>query len=259
MATDTDRAKLAQYLGEAHATEAALVTTLTAHLTITPAGTYRDLLQHHLDETRGHAAAIERRLGSFEDGEGLIGTAIGLVESVVGQVLSLAKGPVDLLRGTSRSEKLLKNAKDECATEALEIATYDSIEAVARAIGDDETAELAVSHRADEERMLAALRREIPGLVGGTLSEHDVRIVSEPEVHAEPAVPSPGANGNGNGAGGVPIEGYDVLNAGQVIRRLPQLSQDDLARVAAYERGHRNRSGVLNRIDRLRANGTSTT
>src|SRR4051812_3022436 len=116
MATDNDRALLAQYLGEAHAMEAALVTTLTAHLTITPSGSYRDLLQRHLDETRGHAAAIERRLGQFDDGEGLIGAAIGLVETVVGQVLSLAKGPVDLLRGTSHSEKLLKNAKDESAT-----------------------------------------------------------------------------------------------------------------------------------------------
>lgn len=230
----TDRALLAHYLGEAHAMEAALVTTLTAHLTITPPGSYRELLERHLDETRGHAAAIERRLGEIDGGASLLGAAIGLVETVVGQVLALAKGPVDLIRGTSLSEKLLKNAKDESATEALEIATYDAIEAVARAIGDDDTAALAARHRADEERMLAALRREIPELAGGTAVERE----------------APGAEPSSNGS--LPVPGYDTLNAGQVIRRLPRLSPDELRRVEAYERSHRNRSGVLNRIERLR-------
>jgi ferritin-like metal-binding protein YciE len=232
-----DRTLLAQYLGEAHAMEAALVTTLQAHLTITPPGSYRQLLQRHLDETRGHATAIERRLGEIDGGANLIGAAIGLVETVVGQMLALAKGPVDLIRGTSLPEKLLKNAKDESATEALEIATYDAIEAVARAIGDDATAELAARHRADEERMLAALRREIPELAGGAVVEREA--------------PAAGASSNGN----MPIPGYDTLNAGQVIRRLPRLSPDELRRVESYERAHRNRSGILNRIERLRDNG----
>src|SRR4051795_3458777 len=124
MATDTetterlvaDRTLVAQYLGEAHAMEAALVTTLSAHLSITPPGSYRDLLERHLDETRNHAAAIERRLASYDGGESLFGAAVGLVETVVGQALTLAKGPIDMLRGTSLPEKLLKNAKDESAT-----------------------------------------------------------------------------------------------------------------------------------------------
>jgi ferritin-like metal-binding protein YciE len=242
MATDTetterlvaDRSLVAQYLGEAHAMEAALVTTLSAHLSITPPGSYRDLLERHLDETRSHAAAIERRLAAYDGGTSLIGAAVGLVETVVGQALTLAKGPIDMLRGTSLPEKLLKNAKDESATEALEITTYDAIEAVARAIGDDETAELAQRHRADEERMLAALRREIPELAGGSLVERE----------------APVARSNGNGS--LPIPGYDTLNAGQVIRRLPRLSPAELRRVADYERSHRNRSGVLNRIEALR-------
>ena len=36
---------------------------------------------------------------------------------------------------------MLKNAKDACATEALEIATYTAIERLAKAVGDDETAQ----------------------------------------------------------------------------------------------------------------------
>jgi ferritin-like metal-binding protein YciE len=158
-----------QYLNEAHATEQALVTTLQAHITMTPTGTYRRLLERHLGETRQQARAIERRLEELGGSSGLLSAAYGLVQTVVGQALALSKGPVDLLRGASGEEKLLKNAKDECATEALEIATYDALEATANAVGDDKTARLAARHREQEERMLADLRAEIPILADATV------------------------------------------------------------------------------------------
>ena len=66
---------------------------------------------------------------------------VGVVETVVGQVLALGKTPFDLLRGSGGEEKVLKNAKDACATEALEIATYTALERLARSVGDDETAQ----------------------------------------------------------------------------------------------------------------------
>src|SRR3954471_3392671 len=160
----TARAMLIQYLNEAHATEQALVRTLQAHVALTPRAPYRDLLEHHLEETRGHAGAVERRLRDLGAGSSLVGATLGLAQSVLGQVLALSKGPLDVLRGHGGEEKLLKNAKDECATEALEIATYDAIETLARELGDSETARLAARHRADEERMLAALRALIPNL-----------------------------------------------------------------------------------------------
>ena len=62
------------------------------------------------------------------------------------------------LRG---EEKLLKNAKDAFATEALEIATYTALEHLARVVGHDETAKLAASIRADEAKMLARVTREL--------------------------------------------------------------------------------------------------
>ena len=55
----------------------------------------------------------------------------------IGQALALGKTPLDLLRGSGGEEKVLKNAKDACATEALEIATYTAIERLARAVDDD--------------------------------------------------------------------------------------------------------------------------
>ena len=81
---------------------------------------------------------------------------VGFWEDLIGQALAFSKTPFDLLRGSGGEEKVLKNAKDACATEALEIATYTAIERLARAVGDDETADLAQRILADEERMLAA-------------------------------------------------------------------------------------------------------
>jgi ferritin-like metal-binding protein YciE len=214
---------LNQYLNEALATERALVTTLQAHIAMTPRGAYRRLLERHLRETRAHAAALSARLD--DTSPGLIATTIGLAETVVGQVLTLAKAPLDVLRGHGAAEKLLKNAKDECATEALEIATYDAIEAVAMASNDPETAALARSHRADEERMLADLRALIPSLAGVTV-----------EARTD-----------------VPIEDYDELNAGQVVAHLSDLGQDELAAVLAYERARRNRRTIVERAEALTA------
>src|SRR4051794_32873543 len=162
-------ALVVQYLNEAHATEEALVTTLRAHIAMTPQGGYRDLLEHHLNETRQQARALERRLEQLDAGRGLLSSGFGLAQTVVGQVLALSKGPVDALRGKSGEEKLLKNAKDECATEALEIATYEALHALAEAVGDDETARLAEHHREQEERMLQGLRKHIPELTHATV------------------------------------------------------------------------------------------
>jgi ferritin-like metal-binding protein YciE len=163
------RELIRRYLGEAHATEQALVTTLQAHITMAPAGSYQRLLERHLSETRQQARAIERRLAELGASSSVVGATVELARTLAGQILALTKGPIDILRGSSREEKLLKNAKDECTTEALEIATYDALEAAARAVGDEKTALLAVRHREQEERMLAKLREEIPALAEATV------------------------------------------------------------------------------------------
>ena len=83
---------------------------------------------------------------------------------MIAQALALGKTPFDLLRGTGGEEKVLKNAKDAAATEALEIATYTALERLANGVGDDATAKLAASIRADEERMLERILAVIPQL-----------------------------------------------------------------------------------------------
>jgi ferritin-like metal-binding protein YciE len=160
----TAQDKLAQYLHEAHAMELALVTTLGAHSAMAPAGAYRSALERHRRETQRHADAIARRLRVLDRSPSIAERGYGIAQQLAGQALMLGKAPLDLVRGASSQEKLLKNAKDECATEALEIATYDALEALARQVGDDVTADLAAELREDEERMLETLRAQLPSL-----------------------------------------------------------------------------------------------
>src|SRR5215217_5083521 len=166
--------KIVQYLNEAHATEIGLVRVLQSQIAMTPRGTYRTALEKHLRETRSHADAVQQRLAELGQGGNPIQAGIGAAESVIAQALALGKTPLDLLRGTSGEEKVLKNAKDASATEALEIATYTAIERLARAVGDDETAKLAASIRRDEERMLDKILQEIPKLTDAVVKA-DVR------------------------------------------------------------------------------------
>ena len=292
MLTDTQDSaaasdKLLQYLNEAHATEHALARTLEAHIAVTPRGSYRKGLEKHRDETRRHAERLERRMGELGASRNVIQMGIGVVESLVGQALALSKGPIDLVRGNVSEEKLLKNAKDECATEALEIATYDALERFAKSVGDEDTARLAASIRRDEERMLDALRREIPKLTdavvnaeldgertfdgsttgaadaaragGAALRETARRATERARTTARQARKVPGvayAEGEVKGAAAgeedIPIANYDDLNANEVISQLNGLSQVDLSKVDAYERKHANRKSVLDKVNSLR-------
>ena len=50
----------------------------------------------------------------------------------------------------------------------------------------------------------------------------------------------------------LPLPGYDRLNVGQIIARLPRLSQVELTDVESYERTHADRIDVLNKLRYLR-------
>ncbi len=144
--------------------EDGLVRVLQSQIAMTPGGSYRSALETHLEETRRHSARVGQRLSALDGGPTPLQVVVGFWEDMVAQGLAFSKAPWDLMRGTGGEEKVLKNAKDTATTEALEIATYTAIERLARSVGDDETADLAKSILADEERMLARVMREIPKL-----------------------------------------------------------------------------------------------
>ena len=158
------RQKIVQYLNEAQALEQALTRDLQSQIAVTPRGAYRSALATHLDETRDHASRVRARSDALGQAANPLKTIIGAAESLVAQAVGLGKAPLNLLRGSAGEEKLLKNAKDSCAAAMLEIATYTALERVARSVGDDETARLAASIRADEEKMYERVRSEIAKL-----------------------------------------------------------------------------------------------
>jgi hypothetical protein len=51
-------------------------------------------------------------------------------------------------------------------------------------------------------------------------------------------------------ATGVPIEGYDELKVGEVVKRLDNLSAEQLKETLAYERQNKNRDSLVEQIDR---------
>jgi ferritin-like metal-binding protein YciE len=281
--------KIVQYLGEARATEDALVRVLQSQIAMTPSGSYRSALDQHLAETRQHAQRVADRLEALGAGSNPLMVAVGFWESVIGHALAFTKTPLDLLRGNGGEEKVLKNAKDACATEALEIATYTAIQKLARAVGDDETASLAASILADEEKMLQRILREIPRLTDAVFraevkgdSWYDISATGAADVTREArntgeraarattaatkrtarkARKVPGvAQAEGQIKGAVAgeddlaIAHYDGLTAEEVTSRLPGLSQIDLGKIDSYERKNQNRSTILSRVTSLRGN-----
>ncbi len=280
--------KIVQYLGEAHASEVGLTRVLEAQIGMTPRGGFRDLLEGHLTETRDHARRVRRRIVELagEGGFNPLSLGISIAEAVIGQVIAIGKTPIDLLRGSGGEEKLLKNAKDDCAAESLEIATYVALAALADSVGDDVTAKLARSILADEERMLAGLRAELPRLVEAvaaaslrgdpsydlmtTGAADAVRTASESvgrkvddavktgKRAARQARKLPGvarAEGQVKGAladeGDLAISGYDAMTGAEITQKLTGVSQVDLAKIDSYERKHENRTTVLGRIQAL--------
>lgn len=279
--------KVVQYLNEAHASEQALTRVLESQIAMTPRGSYRSGLETHLRETQDHAARVARRLKELGQGSNPLMAVVGVAENVVGQALAIGKTPFDLLRGSGGEEKVLKNAKDACATEALEIATYTALERLARSAEDEQTATLAARILVDEERMLQRILREIPKLAEAVFradvegeSSYDITTTGASDAvreagettkdvarkataatkrNARQARKVPGvARAEGQLKGAVASEGdlaiprYDALTVDEITAKLAELSQIDLAKVDSYERKKQHRTTVLSRIASLR-------
>lgn len=184
--------KLIQYLNEAYGKEKQLETVLQLQIKLAQKPAIEKRLKEHLEETRNQAKGLEKRikaLGGKADsssipGPGIAQDAVGAAASVANKALSLAKGPVQALRGTSVADNQLRNMRDSYWNEAEEIAHYNVIEAAAEQLGDDETVKLAREFRRQEERMQAFIEKQIPQLVKDVIKEE------VPKEEREPAKPA---------------------------------------------------------------------
>lgn len=182
--TAKDRSVIAKYVLEAHGKERQLETALQAQIAGAKLPELQEALVDHLEVTRRQIDALESRLEELgEDRGGLPGAqvveaAAGVASTVANKSLALAKGPIQLLRGTSPGDNELRNLRDCYWNEAEEIAHYRVIETIATQLGDTVTTRLARSHRKEEEAMQKTLEDLLPVVS---------RVVAETEGDLPPA------------------------------------------------------------------------
>jgi ferritin-like metal-binding protein YciE len=134
--------QLVKHIDEAYAMEQNVLRMLDGMISTTDDPQILDLLEHHKVETQQQAERLEGRLDAH-------GATPSTVRELGGILGALAKLPLDLVR----TEKAGRNARDAFATEHMEIAAYQLLERVARAVGDEETVAVASLNRGEEEAM----------------------------------------------------------------------------------------------------------
>lgn len=142
MASQQLEEQLVKHIDEALAMEQSVLRMLDGMISTTDDEEIKGELRQHKIETEQHAERLEKRLAAHDASPSTMREAAGIMNA-------LMKGVLDMVRG----EKAGRNARDGYAAEHLEIASYQLLERVAKAAGDEETAEVARQNRADEEKM----------------------------------------------------------------------------------------------------------
>ena len=163
-------AVIVKYLNEAYGKEKQLETQLAQQIELAKRPQLTKGFKDHLKVTKAQSRGLAKRireLGGKADDGGITTAA----ENLGNRALSAAKGPLAALRGTSEADNDLRAVRDSLWHEAEEIAHYDTIEAVAKELGDTETAKLARQYRKEEEKMQGLLERQIPALIKAVVKE----------------------------------------------------------------------------------------
>jgi ferritin-like metal-binding protein YciE len=165
MASQQLEDQLVKHIDEALAMEQNVLRMLDGMISTTEDEEIKHELRQHKLETEQHAERLEKRLAAHDASPSTVREAAGIANA-------LLKGVVDMVR----SEKAGRNARDGYATEHLEIASYQLLERVAKAAGDEETAEVARQNRADEEKMAKKIESSWDRLAELSLQEAGVTV-----------------------------------------------------------------------------------
>lgn len=148
----TKREQLIVWLGDAHAMEVGIVSTLEKHIADAKGQPkVKAALAQHLRETKKHATAVKQALAS-----------LGGSHPVIREGLSKAVNLVAGLGTSLASDTPVKNAIADFATEHFEIACYTSLVQTATELGEKKIAQTCKGILREEEAMAKALKTLFP-------------------------------------------------------------------------------------------------
>ncbi|HEY6149756.1 MAG TPA: DUF892 family protein [Gaiellaceae bacterium] len=165
MASEQLKEQLVKHIDEALAMEQNVLRMLDGMIETTEDDEIKNELREHKLQTEQHAERLEKRLAAHDASPSTAREAAGIMGA-------LMKGIVDM----ARQEKAGRNARDGYATEHLEIASYQLLERVAKAAGDEETAEVARQNRADEEKMAKKIEAHWDRFAELSLQEAGIKV-----------------------------------------------------------------------------------
>lgn len=188
------------------------------------------------------ASASDRSTDGVDAGEGIgIGELTGIV---VAAPVAVASGlvrcvPKLVTDARARVERRLAVARmvGQMTTTVVDKKVR---ERVARALGDDASPDRSSDSDAAPPRA-GASRESSREPAGATRSAATVTEIARGGDEGLPTSEE------------LPLEDYESLAASHVVRRLPDLSADELASIERFERAHRQRRTVLGKIEQLRA------
>ena len=158
--------KLVEYVQNVHAMEQNVLLMLDSMIVTTRDEEIVEMLRQHKAETRRQERLLHERLKAL-GGFGL--TSAG--KDIAAIAAAQAKGVADLWR----ADKAARNARDAFVTEHLEIAAYELLERLAERAGDQETAEIARTNRAEEEAMAERIASRWDRFLDLALAEEGIR------------------------------------------------------------------------------------
>ncbi len=159
----TKREQFIQWLGDAHAMEVGIVTTLEKHIVdAEKLPKARAALTKHLRETKRHATEMEKALAS-------LGGSHPVLKEGVSKLANLAAGMVT----TAAKDTIVKNAIADFATEHFEMACYKSLILTAKALGETKIAAACEGILKEEQAMAALLDGLFEGVNDAYLASLD--------------------------------------------------------------------------------------
>lgn len=166
MATTDSQRLLVKSLEDIYALESHLVQVLSDHVKdAQDEPMMRQKIEQHLRETELHRDRIEQRLNALGGSKPGMKTTMA---NIMGQVFGATSG--------SRANPLAKNARDEYASEHMEIASYVELITLAQAVGDQDTVRTAQLNLRDEVAMQQWLIQHLPEATVKGLQREGVQV-----------------------------------------------------------------------------------